>query len=331
MIQSKLTVSTPGDEYEQEADRVAEQVVRTPTATLQRACACGGGCPRCEARQLSTGANPPQLKRRQPSGTATPSFIQETLNSPGQPLDAETRAFFEPRFEHDFSHVRLHTSESAAQSARALDARAYTAGSNIVFGDGKYAPETTEGKELLAHELAHVVQQGSIGANPIKGPVRHAGGLDFIKRRVERCQEWTPVNDAVVIVLISAALRRFHGNTRLAFEAMRNVRNLDEHCCDLNYAAADHYLFIMSDAGGCALATAWLGLSSVGRSPTLIVAGSQMHVQPLGSAIRTGNCPVSPLNLGVLRWEKEAVDDLCHPRRPSGAEPPVSRRPEERR
>ena len=80
--------------------------------------------------------------------------------SAGRPLDPRVRAFAEPRFGHDFARVRIHTDRSAAASARALGARAYTVGRDVVFAEGEYRPQTTAGRWLLAHELAHVVQQG---------------------------------------------------------------------------------------------------------------------------------------------------------------------------
>jgi hypothetical protein len=135
--QAKLTVNTPGDRYEQEADRAAEQVMRTPEPQLQRADDNAG------------------------QSAATPG-VHEVLRSPGQPLDQDTRAFMEPRFGHDFSRVRVHSED--ANSAAALNARAYTLGSDIVFGAGEYAPQTRQGRSLLAHELAHVVQQGGTPA-----------------------------------------------------------------------------------------------------------------------------------------------------------------------
>ncbi|WP_437993244.1 eCIS core domain-containing protein [Sorangium sp. So ce145] len=92
-------------------------------------------------------------------GFAAPPVVQEVLRSPGQPLDAATRAFMEPRFGHDFSSVRVHADARAAESAAAIDALAYTAGSNIVLGKGQFRPDTRHGRSLLAHELAHVVQQ----------------------------------------------------------------------------------------------------------------------------------------------------------------------------
>lgn len=99
---------------------------------------------------------------RRPVGlesTTVPPIVYEALRSPGQPLDATTRAIFEPRFGHDFSQVRVHTDTKAAESARAVNALGYTVGKNIVFGDHQYAPGGTAGRRLLAHELAHVVQQ----------------------------------------------------------------------------------------------------------------------------------------------------------------------------
>ena len=91
-------------------------------------------------------------------GTAPP-IVNEVLASPGQRLDAATRAFFEPRFGHDFSSVRVHAGTAAAQSANEMGARAFTVGNNIVFGTGQLSPGTQDGRRLLAHELTHVIQQ----------------------------------------------------------------------------------------------------------------------------------------------------------------------------
>ncbi len=88
-----------------------------------------------------------------------PPIVRDVLRSPGQPLDVITRALMEPRFGHDFSQVRVHTDAKAAESARAVNALAYTVGRDIVFGQGRHEPETTAGRRLMAHELAHVMQQ----------------------------------------------------------------------------------------------------------------------------------------------------------------------------
>ncbi len=95
-----------------------------------------------------------------------PPIVHDVLSSPGQPLDPATRSFMEPRFGHDFSCVRVHTDGRAAASARDVSANAYTVGRNVVFGAGRFAPETHEGRRLIAHELTHVVQQGTARPTP---------------------------------------------------------------------------------------------------------------------------------------------------------------------
>jgi predicted metallopeptidase len=92
-----------------------------------------------------------------------PSAVRAALRSPSQPLDTGARAFFEPRFGHDFSKVRVHSDSKAAESAQAVNALAYTVGNHISFGDGSYHPRSNEGRKLIAHELAHVVQQSQNG------------------------------------------------------------------------------------------------------------------------------------------------------------------------
>lgn len=127
---------------------------------LQRKCACGnhtdgGECAACRNRRMT-------LQRRSISNEETsgvPPIVHEVLKSPGQPLDTQTREFMEPRFGHDFSHVRLHTNAKATESTQAVDALAYTVGRNIAFGAGEYAPGSIGGRKLLAHELTHTIQQ----------------------------------------------------------------------------------------------------------------------------------------------------------------------------
>ena len=163
-LQTKLAINQPGDHYEQEADRISEQVMRTPEPQLQRACACGGACPKCQTEQLDQEHDRVQAKRVGSGDlgqTAAPPIVHEVLRSPGQPLDPATRAFMEPRFGHDFSHVRVHADESAEMSARTINAHAYTVGNDIVFGHGRFDFNGTEGRRLIAHELTHVVQQSA--------------------------------------------------------------------------------------------------------------------------------------------------------------------------
>jgi hypothetical protein len=102
--------------------------------------------------------------------SAVPPIVNEVLRSPGQPLDSTTRSFMEPRFGHDFSQVRVHTDARAAESALAVNALAYTVGRDVVFGSRQHAPNSVTGRELLAHELAHVVQQQHAGSG--RAPAR---------------------------------------------------------------------------------------------------------------------------------------------------------------
>jgi hypothetical protein len=103
-----------------------------------------------------------------PAPYSVPPIVQEVLRSPGQPLDPATRSFMEPRFGYDFSHVQVHTDSRAAESARAVSALAYTVGNHIAFNANLHRPYSIEGRQLIAHELAHVVQQSrSITEDPL--------------------------------------------------------------------------------------------------------------------------------------------------------------------
>jgi hypothetical protein len=136
-IQTKLAINKPGDLYEQEADRISEQVMRMPEPKLQLDCACGGDCHKCQTEQPRHEREHLHTKRAGSGGwgqTEVPPLVHEVLRSPGQPIDLATRTFMEHRFGHDFGHVRVHTDEKAWDSTRAVNALAYTAGHHLVFG-----------------------------------------------------------------------------------------------------------------------------------------------------------------------------------------------------
>ena len=155
---SDLHVGNSEDPEEREADAAAEAVLGGGTSAP---CACGGGCPSCRgggkssvARLLAKHDDGAPVGR----GAATiPRSVADALASPGRPLDGATRGFMESRFGHDFARVRVRDDD---RSTRDIGARAYAVGSDLVFAPGRYAPETSDGRRLLAHELAHVVQQG---------------------------------------------------------------------------------------------------------------------------------------------------------------------------
>ena len=163
-IQAQLTVSQPDDELEREADRAADRIFET------------GGCCGCKADDLRIESTNVTVQRacteceEELQRKASPQFaptidsaLEAQLNSSsgaGQPMAEDTRTFFEQRFNHDFSAVRIHSGPAAAHNARSINALAYTRGTEINFAAGQYAPNTRQGQKLLAHELAHVVQQG---------------------------------------------------------------------------------------------------------------------------------------------------------------------------
>ena len=132
---------------------------------LQRACACGkhttgGECESCKQKRATL----QRFAVRNPEAGTVPDIVYDVLRSPGQPLDTDTHSFMESRLGYDFSGVRVHTDQRAMDSAVAVDARAYTVGRDIAFGAGQYAPQTSVGRQLLAHELTHVIQQGDTQA-----------------------------------------------------------------------------------------------------------------------------------------------------------------------
>jgi Domain of unknown function (DUF4157) len=136
-LQTKLTVNEPGDRYEREPDRIADQVMATP------------------AHHAVSDA-PPRIQRfvGQPTGQTetAPASVDEALASPGRSLERALRQDMEQRFGYDFSRVRMHADTKAAESARAVNALAYTVGSSVVFDVGQYAPHTNAGQKLLAKE-----------------------------------------------------------------------------------------------------------------------------------------------------------------------------------
>jgi hypothetical protein len=157
-----------------ELDKLAESPVVAvlgpgPETPLRRKCAL------CEEEE--------HLQAKEvPGKMASTSADIGDFRGGGRPLDASVRSFFEPRFGYVFDQVRVHTDERAAESAQAVNALAYTVGHDIVFGAGHYAPDTTEGRRLIAHELTHVVQQD---------PARTLMGFSGLPNRPVRVQAAT--------------------------------------------------------------------------------------------------------------------------------------------
>lgn len=160
-IQTKLRIGAPGDVYEQEADRVADAVMRMPepqlvsrgTPVIQRA------CPKCQEEE---GIQAKAVSSSLPEVDADVESGIQSVRGGGKPLSVNERAFFELRFGYDLSSIRIHTDAPAVHLASALDAHAFTLGHDVFFGAGQYTPQTERGKTLMAHELLHVIQQRSM-------------------------------------------------------------------------------------------------------------------------------------------------------------------------
>jgi Domain of unknown function (DUF4157) len=171
-LQSKLDVSEPEDGLEREADQAAQQIVSTRT-------------------------NRPQMTRDAPKqNDENEESVKSAIHSPdslfsnvglGTPLDSSTRAFMERRFDVSFEHVRVHMDKSADILSRGLIARAFTSGEDVFFRANEYNPSSSAGRELLAHELTHVVQQGG---GP-QGGGRHMGSQDRVPN-IQRTVEFHP-------------------------------------------------------------------------------------------------------------------------------------------
>jgi hypothetical protein len=144
-LQTKLSIGASNDPLEQEADRVADQVLATSAHP-----AVSGTTPRIQRNTAQTSEE----------ADTAPASVDRVLASSGRPLDPALQQDMGNRFSYDFSRVRVHSGATAEQSARDVNANAYTVGHNIVFGAGQYSPGAQEGRRLLAHELTHVVQQG---------------------------------------------------------------------------------------------------------------------------------------------------------------------------
>jgi Domain of unknown function (DUF4157) len=197
------------------------------TGILQRKCACGrsaglsGDCEECQGNRVQRKSN----NSTEPA--EVPPIVYEVLRSPGQPLDVATRAFLEPRLGYDFSHVRVHTDAKAAESARAVNALAYTVGNNLVFGLGQYVPGIKTGKRLIAHELTHVVQQRgrqNVGLSSVEiQPHEHASEKAAVSA-TDRVDEQGP---AIQVVDHPVQLMRQPGGTPGALKSVGNVVSYD--------------------------------------------------------------------------------------------------------
>ena len=182
-LQRKLSIGSINDPLEQEADRIADQVMATP------------------AHSTVSGA-PPRLQRfvEQPTGQMdeVPGSVHQALASPGRPLEPALRQDMQRRFGYDFSSVRVHSGAASEQSAREVNSEAYTVGAHVVFAAGQFQPSTHEGRRLLAHELTHVVQQWHGAAPAIQRRPDGPGG-----RRPDESRESPEEPPSIVMIVAS--------------------------------------------------------------------------------------------------------------------------------
>ena len=213
-VQPKLRINDSGDQYEQEADKVADTVMRmevpfTPTRPLPIT-SVHRKCADCEEEEKK--AQRKENNRSETNADHTLESYVANLNGTGHSLSDEVRNFYEPRFGYDFSNVKVHTDSVAAKSAQSINALAYTSGDNIVFNAGQYSPNTDSGKKLLGHELTHVVQQTNIlqrGTSKEK-PITQRKANDILIQR-----QASPVSDQLQSPRFSpsAKLQRCFNNT----------------------------------------------------------------------------------------------------------------------
>ncbi len=174
-LQTKLKIGEPGDGYEQEADRIANQVTAS-SAPDERS----SGGPRIQS-----------VSGRSTSHETAPESVDRALAGSGKPLEPALRDDMEQRFGHDFSRIRVHSGAAAAQSARDVGANAYTVGTDIVFDVDQFVPGSHEGRRLIAHELTHVVQQSGTSAKrgsqskPFQSFERAATGHAAVQRAIK--------------------------------------------------------------------------------------------------------------------------------------------------
>ena len=219
---SGLKVSQPNDTAEIEADRIADQVMRMPVS--------GPPDPSSTENQI--------LKKgtaTDPVSFATPIVSDVIGSSSGRSMDKSTRSFMETRFNHDFSEVRIHDNQRASESARSIDALAYTFGNNIVFRSGQYDTNSYSGRNLLAHELTHVVQQrGAAGRKIARKPAQteiktwSESWIRHVQRELRAIKFYKGETTGKLDPQTTDALNKFYGNDdwkRIeATDVIKNIR-----------------------------------------------------------------------------------------------------------
>jgi len=374
-------VNEPGDAHELEADRDAYAAgsdappvngfsfSRVSVLGLQRKCACGsvagptGQCAECRKKRLQRKAS------NHAERSSVPPIVHDVLRSPGEPLDANTRALMESRFGHDFGRVsvysklpqgtsrnpvigpahdeyereaddaasrvaaatpmpgtrsayfggvRVHTDSRAAESGQALNARAYTLGHHIVFGAGRYAPWTNEGRGLLAHELAHVLQQTGPATGTLqRNPDDKGGQEEKPAAKYAGCDkdQQGKVGEAAkqAVGLASRAVQAFEREFPLSYELSAMREHFGSLGSDQKSTIIERYKHIQTNVGSKTYTCAKKGkkvksgkevVDLCGRAPC---PGNEITLYPdFGKAV----CPAGPVILHEAAHNAGACDDI---------------------
>jgi hypothetical protein len=290
-----LAIHARGDVYERDADRVAERVMHRPEE-------------RRPAKPIplkeDAGAPTVPLARAPLSDStevAAPHSVHEALASPGQPLDPATRRFMEPRFDHDFSEVRVHSGAVAERSAQAVNARAYAVGNSIVLGAGQPSPQTQEGQRLLAHELTHVVQQcaGSAAVQrqpaptpaPAPDPEREAAVAEVEAIASHSTEALEAQADAEDALKLKAKRRRDVGYAlSLGAKDTARIQRRGAVSPELQYEITVKIRFFEGDAKGAYIRTITAAVAEFAEADQV----AQMLAEPASSGATGGTAPRGP-------------------------------------
>jgi|GEM_PF-5013629 len=293
--QAKLAVGSPGDRYEQEADQVADRVA--------------GNAAQEGIAPSATSAIGVMRKGDSEGIEVDASVVHDGVRGGGAPLDATTREFMETRFGHDFGSVRVHTGEAADVSARAVNARGYTVGGDIVFAANEYAPHTGAGRWLLAHELAHVVQQG--GASPSRqnaadggsrsmregAPSSRQGGASPVAGSLSSARPGT-----VQRVIPTPGYRERQANAPRIAEMRHHIEAMRARMAEPRYAPIRAQALAALDTAAAVIDHYEHGVPRpAGATPVVGLAGSYpvAPVAPTITPTTVGGMGITPLGAGV--------------------------------
>jgi len=302
IVQPKLSIGSTNNAFEQEADAIADKVISISDAMasttphtrplVQRKCAQCEQEEKLQKKPLASAVTPliQQQSHGTEAGAASQALSQQISSSKGggTGMDNNTRAFMESRFGADFSTVKIHTDNQAVQMSRALNAHAFTVGSDIYFNEGQYKPAHTSGKHLLAHELTHVLQQS---------------GYRHVQRQTEDECPSGNISDSNVQAYIDEALNNSldgQGNYNLqeAFDYLLARRQLQENCCNLDMAAAEHYMYARLKV---------MTTYNIAVMTAMILAYSGTKV--MGLVPRAGECPLTPVSSSMISWALNGAAD----------------------